>query len=89
MHNFKEYTGKTVNEYLTEYRIYIAKQLLEDTEKSILEIALECGFNEASYFIRIFKRQTGISPLKYRGQNKRSDYNCICRLPRFDGQKKV
>lgn len=76
MHNFKEYTGKTVNEYLTEYRIYIAKQLLEDTEKSILEIALECGFNEASYFIRIFKRQTGISPLKYRGQNKRSDYNC-------------
>lgn len=70
MHNFKEYTGKTVNEYLTEYRIYTAKQLLENTEKSILEIALECGFNESSYFIRIFSRQTGTSPLKYRFAKK-------------------
>ena len=66
MHNFKEYTGKTVNEYLTEYRIYTAKQLLVNTEKSILEIALECGFNESSYFIRIFKGQFGTSPHKFR-----------------------
>lgn len=66
MHNFKEYTGKSISSYINDYRIYNAKQMLKNTEKSVLSIALECGFNEVSYFVKTFRLHTGLSPLKYK-----------------------
>ncbi len=63
---FKEYTGKTFVEALTEYRLNIAKNLLRDPRLRIEEIALMSGFRNAGYFTRIFKRSTGMAPSHYR-----------------------
>ena len=67
---FKETTGYGVFEYITEFRIYKACSLLKTTDKHILEIAYETGYNSLSLFNRIFKRLTGLSPRKYRHLRK-------------------
>jgi AraC-like DNA-binding protein len=41
--------------------------MLRRTDKSIIQIAMECGFEDQSYFSRVFKRYTGSSPRAYRG----------------------
>lgn len=65
-HVVKTHTGKTVLQLITHTRIQHARQLLENTEKSCTEIAYETGFNDQSYFIKHFRRLTGITPAKYR-----------------------
>lgn len=57
----------TPHEYLIKQRIEAAKSLLgADPHYSISQIALSCGFYDAHYFSRVFKKQTGTSPLRYR-----------------------
>ncbi|MCF7915266.1 MAG: response regulator [Spirochaetaceae bacterium] len=63
---FKECTGKTFVEALTEYRLKIAQNLLQDSRLRIEEVALMSGFRNAGYFTRIFKRSTGMAPSYYR-----------------------
>lgn len=63
---FKEHFHISFIQYLNHLRLTHAKKLLEISELSITEIALSCGFSSDSYFIRIFKKTYGISPLKYR-----------------------
>jgi AraC-like DNA-binding protein len=63
---FKAYTGKGVFDYLIERRIQAAMIRLRSGEDKILAIALECGFNDLSYFNRKFKQLVGISPTQYR-----------------------
>lgn len=63
---FKNNTGKTPIEYINAYRIYRAKELLTQTDKSVLEISEECGFENVGYFIRLFKKSTEKTPLQYR-----------------------
>lgn len=63
---FKQYTGKTLTRYLTELRIEKARYLLLQSNLSITEIALETGFNSASYFIRKFQELNGETPQKLR-----------------------
>mgnify|MGYP002759608947 FL=1 len=46
-----------------------AKNLLRLKEKGITEIAYELGFENASYFTRLFKKQTGMKPLEFRNMN--------------------
>jgi len=55
-------------EYLTRYRIKEAKDLLHSTDASIADIATRVGFDDASYFGRVFRKQVGCSPLTYRDQ---------------------
>lgn len=64
---FKEYTGKTIFEYINERKIQAAMLLLKTTSKQIIEIADIAGFNDLSHFNHLFKRITGTSPNKYRG----------------------
>lgn len=52
-------------EYLTKIRIEHAIKLLEDDQISVAELASRCGFTDAFYFSKIFKKITGISPSKY------------------------
>ena len=52
--------------YLTRYRIVQAKRLLELSEESILDIALDIGFSSGSYFGRVFHREVGVTPSAYR-----------------------
>lgn len=63
---FKKFTDSTPIEYLINYRIDKAVNLLNTTEKQISEIALDCGFSGSSYFTEMFKRNTGITPKEYR-----------------------
>ena len=63
---FKKETGITVSAYITHVRIEKSKLLLRRPELTIAEIAAMCGFEDQSYFTRVFKTQTGLSPRKYR-----------------------
>ena len=62
----KETTGKDTANYIREMRIEEAKRLLEHTHDSISEIYMKCGFDNPSYFSRVFKQIVGVSPTEYR-----------------------
>ncbi len=63
---FKEATGKSAKEYITEKRLSTALELIKSTDMTILEIAMQCGFSDANYFSRIFKKHKRISPSAFR-----------------------
>jgi YesN/AraC family two-component response regulator len=62
----KEKFGRSFTEILNQMRIDKSKELLRRTDKSIVEICLECGFNDQSYFTKVFQRYTGHTPREYR-----------------------
>ncbi len=63
---FKRYTGFTPAVYLMKIRIRQAKLLLANTSLSIEAVSMQTGFNDAGHFSQIFKKEVGITPLKYR-----------------------
>ena len=65
---FRRMMDLTPKEYLTQHRIRYAATLLEQTGKSIGEIAAECGFPDMSYFARVFRAQRGCTPTEYRAR---------------------
>ncbi len=65
-HAFSRQKGQTLSEYINEERVAVAKQLLLETSMNISEIAASCGYNDPSYFSRVFTRLTGHSPRCYR-----------------------
>ena len=67
-HEIKNRTGKTYTEHLQKKRLSQAEFLLKNTTLSIEEIALAVGYENKSYFHRIFAREFGISPKKYGGR---------------------
>ena len=70
-HLFRERLGFTVFDYLTELRLSRAKYQLLASGCTCLEVSLDSGFANLSYFNRIFKRETGMTPTQFRKQNKR------------------
>ena len=66
----KECRGTTLRQYIINYRMKLAKRLLELTDKSVGEIAEEAGFNDASYFTKSFKASFGMTPKDYRNEFK-------------------
>ena len=65
-HIFKQYTNQTPIEYLNQYRLSTAANLLKTTDHSIMDISFECGYNNVSYFNRAFKNKYNITPKEYR-----------------------
>ncbi len=64
---FKAVFNTTVYGYLFDHKMHLAEQLLRDTQKSIAEIALQCGYNYPSHFCTAFiKRKFGVSPKESR-----------------------
>lgn len=63
---FRRETGITISAYINHVRIEKSKLLLHRPELTIADVAAMCGFEDQSYFTRVFKRQTGISPKKFR-----------------------
>lgn len=63
---FKKETGKNFTEYVTDYRLKVAKKLLKDSSKNINEIADELGYPDARYFSKLFKKGVGVKPTEYR-----------------------
>ncbi len=66
---FRSAYGMPPAAYILDYRLSIAKQLLEYSTLSIAEIAAESGFSDITYFSRAFKNKSGITPSKYRQNN--------------------
>lgn len=69
---FKKAIGRTPMEYVNEYRIKQTRRLLEETDLSVTDVCLECGYNNLGNFLREFRKQTGTTPLQYRKQCQRS-----------------
>lgn len=63
---FSDNYGITFKDYLNQTRIEKAKQLLTTSNYSIIEIAVSTGYEDQSYFTKMFKKLTGISPGRYR-----------------------
>ncbi|MDM5199400.1 response regulator [Fictibacillus enclensis] len=63
---FKQETGKTVTEYITQKRIKKSRELLIQSHSSITEISQQCGFTDINYFSRVFSKLEGVPPKKYR-----------------------
>lgn len=63
---FKEASGLNFIEYLTNIRIEKAKNLLENSNLSIKEICVSCGYTDPNYFSRSFKKNVGVTPTEYK-----------------------
>lgn len=66
---FREQFGISPLEYINRERIKMAKQLLSEKRNSVSEIGYQCGFSDVNYFVRLFKKEEGITPGAYK--------NCI------------
>ena len=73
--SFKKITGKQFRHYLTEVRVSHAEKLMVISDRSVTEIAMECGFNDVSYFISQYKSLRGVTPNKFRKNSKSSGGN--------------
>lgn len=63
---FKKHLNVSPKEYLTDYRLLVAKELLWSTSLKTTEIAASCGFSDASVFCKNFKKHEGMTPIEYR-----------------------
>ena len=67
---FKKYTNVRFVDYLNEIRISHAKELLNTTDETIMDIAKQVGFNSRNTFYRVFKNSQGVTPAEYRSKNE-------------------
>lgn len=63
---FKKETGITVRQYIEDFRIEAAKDRLMHTNEKVQEISLSCGFSQHTYFSKVFKQKTGMTPAEFR-----------------------
>lgn len=63
---FKNETGQTLNQYLTDYRIKMSKQFLSDPRYKIADISSKVGYSDGNYYSKTFKKLVGLSPSEYR-----------------------
>lgn len=63
---FKKETGDNLVKYITDYRMGRARLLLEDSSQKILQVAKQCGYDNQSYFNRLFKNYYGVTPTQYK-----------------------
>ncbi|MGL4571177.1 MAG: response regulator [Clostridium sp.] len=66
---FKKEVGVNFKTYINDKKIEKAKEVLKSTDTPILNIALDLGFDDCGYFIRVFKKVLGVTPKKYREIN--------------------
>ena len=67
---FLKYTGINFTEYVSGIRIEKAKKYLKTTDLKMYEICNKIGYANVEHFSRVFKKHTGLSPLKFRNENK-------------------
>lgn len=69
---FKKEVGLNFSDFLKHKRVASAKQMLEDTDRPILDIAIAVGYQEQSYFSKVFRKATGQSPRQYRKEVRKA-----------------
>lgn len=67
---FRQELKVTLKQYLSAYRLDMAKRLLDQGYDRVAEIAEQCGYANANYFAKVFRDATGMSPLEYRKENE-------------------
>lgn len=67
---FKQMVQKSPVEYINYHRIQKACRLLEQSDRKVVDIALDVGFDNLSYFIATFKKWKGLTPSQYRKQHE-------------------
>lgn len=70
---FKAATGRTPGAYLQAARVAVAKELLERGARSVQEVGVRVGYEDAAFFRALFRRETGMTPTEYRGRFGRPD----------------
>ncbi|PYJ31459.1 MAG: hypothetical protein DME88_14810 [Verrucomicrobia bacterium] len=65
-HVFKETTGMSPLQFVTRERITRAQQLIRETSRSLIEIALDVGYTSPSHFAQVFRRVVGVTPSEFR-----------------------
>jgi AraC family transcriptional regulator len=63
---FKNAMGVSPSRYHINLRMNLARRLLRETKKSVVDVALEVGYADPSHFAKLFRRETGLSPSDYR-----------------------
>ena len=64
--HFKKVTGQTLIDFISFVRLQKAKEMLENSQKTISEIAYDCGFSSIQYFNKFFKSKVGCTPSKFK-----------------------
>jgi AraC family transcriptional regulator len=67
---FRLATGETPHHYLQRLRLDHARRQLEETPASLIEVALDCGFSSHSHFTALFREKFGMTPSRYRRDQK-------------------
>ncbi len=67
-HIFLQKSGRTITETLTSVRLSSARNQLAQSNRTVTQIALDCGFCDGNYFSSVFKKHCGVSPKEYRRQ---------------------
>ncbi len=76
-HLFKSKSGISISEYCNRLRLQDAEKLLLGTTLSVTRIALDTGFCDTSYFIRLFRKAYKQSPLQYRKKQHKTERNIL------------
>jgi AraC family transcriptional regulator len=63
---FRKSTGQSPHQFVLQYRVDRAKEMLRAAETRVLDVALACGFKTQQHFARVFRRMCGASPMEYR-----------------------
>lgn len=66
---FKSITSRTFTEHIHNIRISRAMEMLKTTDMRVLDISCDIGFNNVNHFNKVFRQQTGVTPLQYRKGN--------------------
>ncbi len=66
---FKKKTGENFTDYLSDYRISVAKELLKDVRYKVIDVSEMVGYKDSKYFSRLFKKKVGVNPTDYRNLN--------------------
>lgn len=74
---FKKYLSQSPIDFLNSYRLEVSSHLLKNTDKSITQIALECGFNHLSYYSELFLRYYGSTPRDFRKTTAAKDWKPV------------
>jgi len=69
---FKQLNGITPWEYVNMRRLDAARQMLRESDETVLSVAMQCGFNNTANFNRIFRNDTGMTPHAYRAAHPRA-----------------
>jgi AraC family transcriptional regulator len=67
-HVFKESTGMSPLQFVVRERITLAQQLIRETSRSLIEIALDVGYTSPSHFAQVFRRVVGVTPTEFRSE---------------------